>query len=203
VSVDPPPSKDDKFLGHSAFDLFSAPDRWLGLLTDKASRLVLEEAVQFGARGFSSEKLLTLQDHENKPSALSVKIHEGTAAHLAALEIRPAGLNEIAEKLYVEEASKELDVMIVDSAFVPEDPAGWMEGLRMRAVQMGLVKEAKALKFMITAEPEASSASCSRNFCRTRTPFTSTRTSAGRSRICPFTWPKRRRSKRSANLARL
>lgn len=154
ISVDPAPGKEDRILGHLAADLFSTPDRWLDLIADKASRLVLEESVQFVTRGRSSEKLLIIQDSENNPCAVNVKIRPGSAENQALIEFYVASLSDIAAKLTTVETTKELDALVIDSAFVPEDVSSWVQGLRQRAAQVGLTKEPGQLKFFIVADPQ-------------------------------------------------
>lgn len=154
LSVDPGPGDNDEFLGHSATQIFGAPDRWLSILQDEESKLIVEEAIQLAAQGRVLEKLLSVRDNKNERRAVNFKVYK-SADHIVSVELAPAGLDDIMSKMTSEETSKSLDVLIVDAAFVPEDPTAWIDGLRMRALQLNLVKDPGALKFLIVSEHEA------------------------------------------------
>lgn len=154
LSVDPGPSDTDKFLGHEAMQIFGSPERWLGLLQDKQSRLILEEALQLAAKGRVFDKLMIMQDANNERRAVNFKIYQSSAEHIVTVELSPAGLDHIMAKMTSEETSKSLDLLIVDAAFVPEDAAAWIEGLRTRALQLNLVQDPANLKFIVVADGE-------------------------------------------------
>ncbi len=155
LSVDPGPSDTDKFLGHEAMQIFASPERWLSLLQDKESRLIMEESLQLAARGRVLDKLLTVHDATNHRRAVNFKIYKSSAEHIVTVEMSPAGLDDIMAKMTTEATSKSLDLMIVDATFVPEDSAAWIEGLRTRALQLNLVQNPADLKFMIVADHES------------------------------------------------
>lgn len=155
LSVDPGPTEADMFLGHLAKDIFGSPDRWLSLLQDKESKLIMEEALQLASKGRVLEKLLCIQDSKNERRAVNFKIYKSSAEHIVTVEISPAGLDDIMAKMTSEDASKSLDVMIVEAGFVPEDATAWIEGLRLRALQLNLVKDPAALKFLFVAENDS------------------------------------------------
>ena len=154
VSVEPAPNPGDLYLGHNAAELFAKPEKWLSLITDKGSRLVLEESIQFAEKGRTFEKLIIMQDETDSRRAVSVKVQRGSADHLVSVEVGPASLSDIAVKLSNDERNKDLDVMILDAPFVPEDPQGWIENLRTRAMQVGLIKDPAALKFFLLSDNE-------------------------------------------------
>ncbi len=155
LSVDPGPTDADMFLGHQASEIFGSPDRWLSLLQDKESKLIMEEALQLAAKGRVLEKLLSIQDFKNERRAVNFKIYKSSAEHIVTVELSPAGLDDIMSKMTSEDTSKNLDVMIVDASFVPEDSAAWIEGLRLRALQLNLIKDPATLKFLIVAETDS------------------------------------------------
>lgn len=154
LSVDPGPSDASLLFGHSAILLFSTPENWLTIIEDRASRVVLEEAVQMALRGRVMEKLLNIQDMQGQKRAVNFKIYQGETDSTVTIEISPASLTDILAKARTEQINKALEVLIVDTAFVPEDPTAWIEGLRQRAAQVGLVKKPTDLKFWLTSESE-------------------------------------------------
>ncbi len=155
LSVDPGPTDTDKFLGHEAMQIFASPERWLSLLQDKQSRLIMEESLQLAAKGRVLDKLLIMQDASNQRRAVNFKIYKSSAEHIVTVEMAPAGLDDIMAKMTSEDTSKSLDLMIVDATFVPEDSAAWIDGLRTRALQLNLVQNPADLKFIIVAEHES------------------------------------------------
>jgi len=155
LSVEPPPQPGDLLIGHAAVDLFATPEKWLSLITEQDSKLVLEEAVKFALDGRPSDILLVFNDAENQRRGVNVKIQKGTADHLVTIDLSPANLSDISTKLTLATENKELDAIIADSAYIPDDTAPWIEGLRMRAVQTGKTKQLTDLKFFIISEPEA------------------------------------------------
>ncbi len=70
------------------------------------------------------------------------------------MELSPSTLNDIAIRLNDDKKSNKMHFAIMDSNFVPDDPTSWIEGLRMRAVQVGLCENAEQLKFFVTSENE-------------------------------------------------
>ncbi len=151
LSVQPEPQVGDLWLGHPAVDLFTGPDKWIALVVDKASRLLIEETAQFAAKGRAYEKLLVLQDAQNQRRAVNVKFSQGDAENLVQVTLRPAGLSDLASTAELT-AQKELEFLILDTAYVPEDPAAWILGLRTKAIQMKLVKEPNQLKFFLISD---------------------------------------------------
>jgi hypothetical protein len=154
VKVSPAPAAGDLLLGHPAVDLFSNPEKWLSLITDKGSRLVLEETLQLVARGREMSKVLILNDAQNTRRAVKFTMKNGDD-NLVTILLQPAGLTEIVEKQEVDNQNKELEALILDVNFVPEDPVAWVEGLRTRAKQIGLTKEGQQLKFFVAADSDA------------------------------------------------
>ena len=147
LGVDPGPNPGDLFLGHSATDIFASPEKWLSLITDKGSRLVLEEAAVLAQKGRSTEKIIVLQDIGESPRAVNCTVQPGSADNLASLTLTPASLSDIVTKMSSAQQNKDLEIIIMDTAYVPEDPVAWIEGLRNRAVQVGLVKDPRCLNF--------------------------------------------------------
>ncbi|MGE0527952.1 MAG: hypothetical protein AB7P49_12865 [Bdellovibrionales bacterium] len=152
LSVDPGPSSDDLFLGHPALAIFSSPDKWLGLMQEKASRLIMEEAVQLVNQGRELRKLLTMQDVQNQRRAVNFRIFKGGVDGMVTVELSPAPLTDIVAKATSEEKSQKLDTLLIETSFVPEDPAGWMGGIAERAVHKGLAKTQKDVKFVFVTE---------------------------------------------------
>lgn len=150
TAFDPAPGEKDVFLGHAAPALIAAPDQWLSLFQDKESRLITEEAVQLALKGNSLRKLLILHAAGGERHAVNAKFSK--AGDVVTLELTPATLSDIMNKMTSEVANKLLEVLLIDSAFVPEDPATWIEGLRTRAVQVGLVDDPKKLKFFLLGD---------------------------------------------------
>jgi hypothetical protein len=154
LSVNPGPADDQLFLGHPAHELFSSPDKWLSLIREKESRLIMEEAALLVSRGRALEKLLAVQDAQGQRAAVNFKITAGDAAGTMAVEMRAATLGDIMDRMTSEQKRKNIEAMIVDAGFVPEDPSAWAEGLRLRAAQVGLVPDPKSLKFWLLSETE-------------------------------------------------
>lgn len=155
LSAAPMPVMGDLILGHVAEEIFKTPEKWFSLIADKGSKLVLEEAVQFATRGRKSEKVLIFQDGSDTRRALNCVVKPGLAEHLVDIELTAASLSDIAIKLGADQAQKEIEVLILDAAYVPEDPVAWIQGLRTRAAQVGMVKEPSALKFFLLADSPA------------------------------------------------
>jgi hypothetical protein len=124
----------------------------MSIITDTGSKVLFEECVNFAIRGRNPDKLLILQDSDNQRRAVQVSFAKGNSESTAKLTIRPASLGEIASKMMSAEHSKELSFLVLDNVYVPEDPAAWVQGLRTRAVQVGLVKEPGDLKFFVTTD---------------------------------------------------
>lgn len=154
LTVDPGPTESDLFLGHPAAPIFSSPDKWLSLIQEKESRLIMDEAVQLVQKGRTLEKLLAMQDATNHRCAVNFKIYKGAADGTVTVEIKPASLSDIVAKLNSEARTHEIEALIVDASFVPEDPISWIDGLRMRAAQVGLIKNPGELKFWLLQESE-------------------------------------------------
>lgn len=157
LSVDPGPTDEDKFLGHPARQLFATPDAWVNLLKDKQSKLILEEAVQLAGRGRVLEKMIVLKHADGSACAVSFKIYRGATEGVVTVDLGPANLAAISAHTEEVKADTKLDVMIVDTSFVPEEPSSWIEGLRTRSVQVGLNEKPDGLKFFLTTESEKSS----------------------------------------------
>lgn len=149
VGAHPLPADDAVFLGHPAVDLFSSPEKWLTLI-EETSRLLLEEAAQLAMRGLPADKLLIIQDAQKNYCALNMKVR-ATPDRQVQIELSPASLSEIFQKTHSTELSKNIDAMIVDSNFIPDEPSGWMDGLRTRAKRMGYLKDGKDLKIWVTS----------------------------------------------------
>lgn len=152
VGVNPAPQPGDYFIGHTASDLFGTPDKWMSIITDEGSRVLFEECVSFALRGRTPDKMIIIQDSGNVRRAVQVTFNKGNSDTIVKVTVRPASLGEIASKMMSAEHSKELSFLILDSAYVPEDPTAWVQGLRSRAVQVGLIKESTDLRFFITTE---------------------------------------------------
>ncbi len=151
----PPPTDTDKLLGHSAKDIFSTPEKWMTLFSDKGTQLVLEESAQFSLKGRDIEKILHVNDAEGVRRAVKIQIRRGGADHLISLQIEAANLADIVAKADVAEHGKELDVLILESNFMPDEPAPWIEALRLRVNQVGLTKQLQDLKFFVIADNDA------------------------------------------------
>lgn len=154
-AVMPTPVDGDMFLGHNAPDIFNKPERWLDLLSEKASRLILEESVGLAAKGRTADRLLVLTDIQGGRRAINFKFSRGSAENLVMATMTPANMGDIVTKLNSEERNKNLEVLILDSNFLPSEPQAWMDGMRARAVSVGLIQDPSALKFFILAENEA------------------------------------------------
>lgn len=155
LSVDPGPSPEDKFLGHQADLLFATPDAWLSLIQEKESSLIMQEAALLASKGRVLQKLLALKDANGERRAVNFKIYRGANEHVVTIEMSSSTLNDIAIRMNQEKNSAKLHFAIMDSNFVPDDPTSWVEGLRMRAVQVGLCENIEQLKFFVTAENES------------------------------------------------
>lgn len=154
LSVDPGPSTEDLFLGHPAAGLFSTPDKWLSLMEEKETRLIVEESVQLAMKGRVLTKLLTVIDSANHRRAVNFKFYKGSTDQIVMIDLSPAGLNDLVEKMTSPETNKTMEALVVDSTFVPDEPSSWIEGLRMRAAQVGLIKKPDELRFLILAETD-------------------------------------------------
>ena len=154
LGVEPAPNETDMFLGHSASVLFNSPDKWVTLLQDKEAKLILDEALQLAARGRAMEKLVAILDSDNNRRAVNFKIFKSDTENQLTVLMSPAGLGDIMQKLTSEDTSKALDVMIVETSFVPEDSAAWIDGLRNRAMQLNFIKHPEQLKFMLVSDGE-------------------------------------------------
>jgi hypothetical protein len=155
LSVNPGPNEGDLFLGHNAQELFATPEKWLTLMQDKESKLILEEALFLADRGRLTDKLLSLVDHEGNRRSLNFKFCKSPTENVVMVDVSAAGLDDIMTKMTSEDTSKSLNVMIVDTSFVPEDTASWIEGLRTRALALKLIQNPKDLKFLIVSDGEA------------------------------------------------
>jgi hypothetical protein len=154
LSVDPGPNGDQLLLGHPAAEVFSTPDHWLSLLQDKESRLIIEEAARLVQQGRVLQKLIIMQDRQNQRRAVNAKIYKGATDQVMALELSPASFEDIFQYAAATHQKFKLNAMIVDSAFLPEDPSGWFSGLRTRARQVDLCEDANELKFFAIGEPD-------------------------------------------------
>ncbi len=157
LSVDPGPEPESKFFGYDAVEVFANPERWLELMDSKESRLIMEEAVQLVARGRVLQKLLTIKGSDGVRYAANFKIYRGASEQVMTVEISPASFNDIVARMMSNEKETSLDTLIVESNFAPEDPTSWIEGIRMRAQQVGLVKSPEQLKLFFIADGEGKS----------------------------------------------
>ncbi len=154
LSVDPGPAHGDTFLGHPADAIFASPDGWLSLIQEKESTLIMQEAALLASKGRVLQKLLTVKDIKGDRRAVNFKIYRGVNEQVVTIEMSPATLNDVAIRLSNEKHNSKMHFLIIDSNFVPDDPVSWVEGLRMRAVQVGLCENIDQLKFFITTEHE-------------------------------------------------
>ncbi|MBX3022989.1 MAG: hypothetical protein KF799_15040 [Bdellovibrionales bacterium] len=154
LSVDPGPSDSATFLGHPAAIIFSSPDKWLSLVQEKESRLIMEEAAVLAGKGRVLDKLLAVQDAHNQRCAVNFKIYKGATEGTVTIDLTPASLNDILNKMQSETKSQSVEALILDSNFVPEEPASWIEGMRLRATQVELIDDPKKLKFWMISESE-------------------------------------------------
>lgn len=154
VSVDPGPDNDATFFGHNALTIFSEPEGWLRIMDSKESKLIMEEAVQLVARGRVLQKLMTIKDNEQVRRAANFRIYKGASDQVITVEISPANLNDIMARLSSMQKETSLNTLILESSFAPEDPTSWIEGLRMRAVQVNLAKTPDQLKFFFITDSE-------------------------------------------------
>lgn len=152
LSVEPTCSETDLFLGHKATELFSNPEKWISLVTDTPSRLVLEESIPFAGQGHALDKLIIIQDSNEAQRAVNMHLKRGPADHLVTVVITPASMEDVVGKLSRQEANHPIQAIILDAAFVPEDTESWVTGLSMRAVQVGLVKNVSELKLYVVAD---------------------------------------------------
>lgn len=154
MSVDPGPLSDSTFLGHPALIIFASPDKWLSLVQEKESRLIMEEAAQLAERGRVLEKLLAFQDALNQRVAVNLRIWKGEADGTVAIALKPASLADIVEKLQSDQRSKELEVALLDTSFVPDDPTAWLEAIQQRAKAVGLTPMSSHLKVWLLSDGE-------------------------------------------------
>jgi hypothetical protein len=152
LTVDPGPTDRSLFLGHPALELFSSPDRWLSLITEQESRLILEESVHLAANGRTLDKLLCVQDLQGQRCAVNFHFYRGQAEGTVNIDLTTASLGDIVTKMSSEKKSKEIEAMIVDTNFIPDDPRAWVEGIRQRAAHVGLVTDPAQLKFWLVQE---------------------------------------------------
>lgn len=154
LSVDPGPKDGDLFLGHSATDVFSNPDRWMDLLQEPESRLIMEEAASLAGRGKTLDKLVYMQDAQNERAAVNMKIYKGTVDGTVAIMFLPASLADVMKKIESEQRSSTVDGLMLDASFVPQEPSAWINGIRSRAAQVGLVPTPEQFKFWLLSETE-------------------------------------------------
>lgn len=154
LSVDPGPSDSAMFLGHPAAIIFSSPDKWLSLIQERESKLIMEEAAGLASRGRVLEKLLSVQDAHNQRCAVNFRIYKGAAEGTVTIDLTPASLSDIVDKMQSDQKSGHIEGLILDSNFMPEDTVSWMDGIRLRARQIGLVEEGRTLKFWLISESE-------------------------------------------------
>jgi hypothetical protein len=154
LSVDPGPGDEDKFLGHPAAMLFGTPDGWLNVFQDQESKLVLQESAGLIAKGRVLQKLMILRDATSAPRAVNFKIYRGATEQVMTVEISPANLSDLMARYNEEHAAKKFHAIIIDTTFVPEEVHSWVEGLRMRARQVGVSEENYPLKFFFLQESE-------------------------------------------------
>lgn len=152
MTVDPSPNMGDLILGHVATDLFAHPEKWLALIVERNSRLLLQESAVIAARGKAVSILLVMQDAENQRRGVSCKLQRGVASHLVNLTLSAASLSAVVARMSAEKTNAEIGALILDTAFVPEDPLAWIEGLRTRAIEVGLTKKDNPLKFFLIAD---------------------------------------------------
>lgn len=154
-SVNPGPNEPDKFLGHSAMMIFGDHEKWLTLIEDKSSRLVIQEAAQLANRGHGVEKLLNMRDADGAMRALLMKFSQGATENFVTVTINPASDSDILSRTSLQKTEGRLDALIVDTKFTPEDIAPWMEGIRQRAAQQELTKKPEDLKFFFISDTES------------------------------------------------
>lgn len=154
LSVDPGPNPEGLFIGHVAADLFADPEKWKSLLDGKEPLLVLEESVQLAKRGRVLNKMLTLKDQAEERRAVNFKIYKGATEDVVTVELHPASLTEIMTRMSSSEKEENLDAVIIEANFTPDDPAAWIEGVRNRAQVAGLTKEPDQIKFFMITDGE-------------------------------------------------
>ncbi len=154
----PGPGDADSFLGHPAKEIFSSAEKWISLLTDKGTRLVAEESAQFAVKGREIDKILSMNDASGIRRAVRFTFRRGGADHLVSIELNSASLADIVEKNSQAEQNKDLDALVLESSFMPDEPASWIEALRSRAVQSGFTKETAPVKFFVVADNDSRAA---------------------------------------------
>lgn len=154
MAVHPSPKEEDKFLGYSATELFSTPEGWLRLIEEKESMIVMQEAAVLVSKGHVLQKLVPMKDAEGRSRAVNIKIFSGTEEQTIMAELSPSSVTDIALRGGHEGNTAQLNFAIIDSNFVPEEASSWIEGLRNRAVQVGLCETAEQLKFFLLTDNE-------------------------------------------------
>ncbi len=154
VSIEPSPKDEDMFLGFPAVATFMSPDRWIALIKHKESRLIVEESVNLVLQGKTLSKVLFIHDSENQKRAVRFKIFRASTEQNMIVELSPAGIEDILEYESGPRKKIKLNALIVDAAFMPEDPSGWCEGLRQRAVQAEATQDPAAMRFFIVGDSD-------------------------------------------------
>ncbi|HMN68643.1 MAG TPA: hypothetical protein PKC28_08895 [Bdellovibrionales bacterium] len=154
LSVDPAPKDEDKFLGHPAVELFATPEKWLTLFDQKESAPILQESAGLATQGRTINRTLSMKDAGDVRFALNFKMYAGPDGQTTIVEITPASLKDIVDRMSAAKKEAKLHLCVVEAAFVPEDPATWIEGMRLRAGQVGLVENPEDLKFVVLSETE-------------------------------------------------
>lgn len=154
VAAEPAPAEEQMFLGFPALNVFMSPERWFSLIQDKESRLIVEEAASLVMQGRVLNKTVIIQDAENNRRAVNLKMSKGSAENEMLVEMAPATLEDVMQLATPAPPAIRLKSLVLDSAFVPAEPAGWFEGIRGRAVQQQHCSQPSELKFFIIGDNE-------------------------------------------------
>lgn len=144
----PPEDDTESILGHRAQKLLAHSNEWVSLLFPmKSEQEVLEEAVDSAAKGRVINKTFVVFDGSMETRL--VNFHMERSDESIKVEIKAADAKTLKEKILLEAPIGTLDVLLIDSHFVPEDIDAWVEGLTQLCRDHQMLPQDRQLKIIV------------------------------------------------------
>lgn len=151
----PPENLEEKILGHLSVKLLSLSNAWQSLLLplddDKA---IFEESLQATLKGRKIHKTFIVSDGMMEPRLIHMSLEKSPQDGLVKVTLSPADAKVLYEKRIMEAPIETVDLMVIDSHFVPEDPSSWIEGLTMLCKKSQRLPPDNELKILVIGADE-------------------------------------------------
>lgn len=142
-----PFSPDTTVLGYSFDELFKEKKDWEKLIISNGNESLLEEAIQLVLTGRPFQTLFFSLDKEMKQKALNLKVNSHSRGLQLSLSIPKP--EEVKEFILLQSKFTQWDLLILDSALMPDTIDDWIKNMETNARSNGYLKENQNLKIIL------------------------------------------------------